>query len=456
MKVHFIGIGGSVMHNLAIALHHKNYQVTGSDDAIYDPSHSRLEAAGLLPEAEGWQPQLIHKDLDAVIVGMHARRDNPELLVAQSLGVPTYSYPEWIYKQTEHKERIVIAGSHGKTTITAMIMHVLNRQQYLFDYLIGAYVEGFDTTVQLSDRSAVLLAEGDEYFSSPLDPVPKFLHYKHHIGVISGIAWDHANIYPNPQDYTAQFKLFAEQSVKAGALIYNAEDPAVLKIIEHNTKIREDVVLIPYRTHEHFVKDNKTYLRTSLGEIEIAVFGLHNMANLSAAKAVCARLGIVESQFYDAIRSFKGASQRLELIGESDSTCIFKDFAHAPSKLEATTEAVKKQYPMRKLTACIELHTFSSLDKNFIANYANTMRHADEAIVYYNPNLVKRKNLEPISEQEIKNAFNRQDLKVFTEIKNLEKMLLQSQWQDRNLLLMSSGNLAGLDLAQLSDRILKD
>lgn len=448
-KVHFIAIGGSVMHNLAIALHRKGYKVTGSDDEIFEPSYSRLKDHGILPEKEGWFPENISAGLDAIILGMHARIDNPELLKAQELGLKVYSYPEYIYEQSKNKQRIVIAGSHGKTTITSIILHVLNYFQKDFDYLVGAQIEGFDLMVKLSD-APIIVIEGDEYLSSPIDKVPKFLHYRHHIGLISGVSWDHINVFPTMDEYVRQFDKFADSSTKAGTLIYCEEDDLATVI---GGKEREDVQSIEYKSHKHIIKNGQTYLITEVGEIPVSLFGRHNMQNLSGAKAVLNKLGITNENFYEAIQSFKGAAKRLELLYKNDTSSFYKDFAHAPSKLEATTKALKEQYPERHLIACLELHTFSSLNKKFLNQYQGTFDVSDTAIVYFNPKTVQHKKLEPISEEEIKEAFQREDLKVFTDSKTLQDYILEQRWNQKNLLMMSSGTFDGINLKELSNRL---
>jgi UDP-N-acetylmuramate: L-alanyl-gamma-D-glutamyl-meso-diaminopimelate ligase len=451
-KVHFIAIGGSVMHNLAIALHHKGYEVTGSDDEILEPSRGRLQQVGLLPPEIGWFPEKIHPGLEAVILGMHARMDNPELLRAQEFGIRIYSYPEYIYQQSVDKQRVVIAGSHGKTTITSMILHVLHFHGRKFDYLVGAKIEGFDTTVKLTEDAPIIIIEGDEYLSSPLDRQPKFLHYHHHIGLISGIAWDHINVYPTFEDYVRQFEEFADASPKGGVLIFDETDDLVAVICR---KEREDVASMEYTMHKHVIRNGQTYLITPDSvEVPVRVFGEHNMKNISGARTVLARIGIGDRRFYEAIQSFKGAANRLELLGESPYTTIYKDFAHAPSKLEATTQAVREQFPNRQLIACLELHTFSSLNKTFLNQYRDTFNEADESIVYYNPHTLAHKRLENLSEEDVRAAFNNPNLRVFTDSQALKAMLLQHQWKDKNLLLMSSGNFNGLDMKQLASEVL--
>ena len=442
---HFISIGGSVMHNLALALQQQGHHISGSDDEIYEPSRSRLEAYGLLPDTMGWQPDRIHAGLDAVILGMHARPDNPELKKAQELGLPIYSYPEFVYQQSLNKQRVTIAGSHGKTTITSMILHVLNHHQRRFDYLVGAQVEGFDTMVKLTDDAPVIIIEGDEYATSPTDPSPKFLHYHPHIALISGIAWDHVNIYPTYEQYVRQFELLADSLPKAGAIIFDDTDD-MLDVIA--LKEREDVARIPYDVHPYRIADGKTLLTTKSGsEIPVLVFGEHNMKNISGAMAVCDRLGITEEMFYEAIQTFKGAAKRLELLRDGDELSVYRDFAHAPSKVGATTAAVREQFPNRKLIACVELHTFSSLKKSFLSQYRDKLDKADVAAVFYSPHTLEMKRMEPISAEDIINAFDRSDLQVFTEASALKSFLeMQQNGQPTVVLLMSSGTFGGMEI----------
>ncbi len=452
--VHFIAIGGSAMHNLAMALHQQGHIVTGSDDEIFEPSRSRLAKYGLLPQNIGWFPEKIHAGLDAVILGMHARTDNPELLKAQELGLPVYSYPEYIYQQSIDKQRIVIAGSHGKTTVTSMILHVLKFHNRKFDYLVGAQIEGFETMVKLSEDAPIIVIEGDEYLASPIHRKPKFLYYKHHIGLVTGIAWDHINVFPTFDEYVRQFDLFADSTPKGGVLVFDENDDLVTVICR---KERDDVSRNEYNTHKHKIVNGHTFLMTDAGqEIPVQVFGDHNMRNISGAKAVLARIGIEDKRFYEAIQSFKGAANRLEVVGKNEKTAIFRDFAHAPSKLKATTNAVKHQFAKRQVIACLELHTFSSLNKEFLKQYKDTFEDADIAIVYYSPKTIAHKKLEPISEAEVKAAFNRKDLLVYTENEPLQQFLANQQWTDKNLLLMTSGTFNGLDLKQLSQQILQN
>ncbi len=451
-RIHFISIGGAAMHNLAIALHLNGTLVTGSDDEIVDPSRSRLLKYGLLPTQEGWFPEKIHSGLEAVILGMHAREDNPELAKARALGIRIYSYPEYIYEQSLDKQRVVIVGSHGKTTITSIILHVMKHAGRVFDYLVGAQIEGFETMVKLTDNAPVIILEGDEYFASPLHHKPKFLYYHHHVGLMSGIAWDHINVYPSFEEYVRQFELFADATPKAGSLIFDKSDDLVTVICR---KEREDVHRLEYEVHPHVVKEGTTYLLTPEGkEVSIGIFGEHNMRNISGAKTVLERLGIDNKQFYDAIQTFKGAARRLEVVGQNAQTALFRDFAHAPSKLEATAHAVKRQFPDRKLVACMELHTFSSLNKNFLKEYRDTFHEPDVAIAYFNPHTLQHKRLEPITEAEVKEAFNRPDLQVFTDSEKLQSFLLAQNWDQTNLLLMSSGTYNGMNLKELSEKIL--
>ncbi|WP_254413041.1 UDP-N-acetylmuramate--L-alanine ligase [Dyadobacter diqingensis] len=452
-KIHFISIGGSVMHNLAIALQQKGFTITGSDDEIYEPSVSRLKKHNLLPAEMGWFPEKVTTDLEAVILGMHAREDNPELKKAQDLGIKVYSYPEYIFEHSVDKQRVVVAGSHGKTTITSMILHVLNYNKRVFNYLVGAQIEGFENMVKLSDEAPLIVIEGDEYFTSPLDRTPKFMHYQPHVALISGIAWDHFNVFPTWESYVKQFELLADSIPKAGAIVFDETDD-MLDVI--GQKERADVVSTPYKAHPYKIENGKTFLTTAEnGDIPVLVFGEHNMKNISGARAVCERLGITDEDFYAAIQSFKGASKRMELLGSNSEINIYRDFAHAPSKVEATTSAVKAQFPDRTLVAVAELHTFSSLNKTFLKQYRRKMNTADIAVVYYNPLTVEHKRLEPITEADIKEAFKREDLHVFTDSNALLNFLKTQNWHQANLLLMSSGTFGDLDLKGLADSIIK-
>jgi len=378
MRTHFIAIGGAAMHNLALALHNKGYIVTGSDDAIFEPSKSRLEKKGLLPEYLGWFPEKITPNIEAIIVGMHAKADNPELLKAKELGVKIYSYPEFLYEQSKYKTRVVIGGSHGKTTITSMILHVMHYHNINVDYMVGAQLEGFDTMVHLTETNDFIVLEGDEYLSSPIDRRPKFHLYQPNIALLSGIAWDHINVFPSFENYVEQFEIFVKQIINGGILVYNEEDETVKKVAEDATNpIRK----IAYKTPNYKVENGTTLLETPEGDMPIAIFGGHNLNNLAGAKWVCQNMGVDEADFYEAIASFKGASKRLEKIAESNNKVAYKDFAHSPSKVAATTKAVKNQYPDRKLIACLELHTYSSLNAAFLKEYQGALDAADIAVV---------------------------------------------------------------------------
>ncbi|RZK56422.1 MAG: peptidoglycan synthetase [Pedobacter sp.] len=448
MRIHFIAIGGSAMHNLAIALHKKGFEVTGSDDVVFEPSSGRLAKYGLLPQEMGWDDTRITTALDAVILGMHARLDNPELLKAQELGVKIYSYPEYIYEQSKDKLRVVIGGSHGKTTITSMILHVLNYYQKDFDYLVGAQLAGFETMVKVTDDAPVIIIEGDEYLASPIDRRPKFHLYKANIAVISGIAWDHINVFPTFGDYVAQFDKFIDTIIPDGKLIY-CENDLELRNIVVNSKAKVDK--LPYAIPTHEVIDGVTYLLPQ--HTALKVFGDHNLMNLNAAKLVCAQLGIDEEKFAIAIASFTGAAKRLELLNSNNSTNVYKDFAHSPSKLKATLDAVKAQFKDRKLVACIELHTFSSLNKTFLAEYKNTMDDADVKIVYIDEKTFKQKKMEPLNESDVQTSFNDESILFFSEAEQLETYLRSLNFKDTNLLLMSSGIFGGMDLVQLASEL---
>ena len=452
MRVHFIAIGGAAMHNLAIALHLNGFAVTGSDDVLYEPSKNRLKNNGLLPQREGWHPDQITSDIEAVILGMHAKADNPELLKAQELNIPVYSYPEYIYEQSKNKKRIVVGGSHGKTTITSMILHVLNHYQKDFDYLVGAQIEGFTNMVKLSD-APVIVIEGDEYLASPIDRRPKFHLYKAHVGIISGVAWDHINVFPTFDNYKKQFTKFIHTIEPAGSLIYSEDDKELVELVR-NYQSDNPITIIPYKADPFIVEDGKTFLEIEDKKVALEVFGKHNLMNISAARLACEQIGISGSEFYQAIKSFKGAAKRLEKLAENEHTVIYKDFAHSPSKLKATVEAVKNQYPNRKLIACMELHTFSSLDKNFLTEYAYSLDDADEAIVFIDEATVKQKGKELFSEQEIFDGFKSKDIKYFNKSEEIKSALEAFKLTNCNVLFMSSGNFGGIDLVTLSKTIL--
>jgi UDP-N-acetylmuramate: L-alanyl-gamma-D-glutamyl-meso-diaminopimelate ligase len=450
-KVHFIAIGGSVMHSLAIALKLKGLEVSGSDDAIYEPSKQRLINHSLYPANMGWDESRITPDLDAIILGMHAQEDNPELKKAREMNIPIYSFPEYIRKQSDDKQRIVVAGSHGKTTITGMIMHVLKYAGRDFDYVVGAQLEGFDNIVKISD-APIIIIEGDEYFSSAIDKTPKFLNYEHHIGLISGISWDHINAFKTVDEYVKQFENFADATPKGGILIFCEEDDMAM-VMAGNQRV--DVTQQHYSIHPYVVKNDVTYLKTETGLVPLKIFGQHNMLNLNGARKLLSRIGITDDIFYEAISSFQGARKRLQLLNENQKTAVFLDFAHAPSKVEATTSAFKERYVKRKLVTCLELHTFSSLNKNFISNYQDTLAAADEACIYFNPNNSKQKDDTKINVRDVENAFNFTGLKVFTDVGELEKYLHNCQWENANLLLMSSGQFGNLDLQKLARQIIE-
>lgn len=450
MKIHFIAIGGSAMHNLALALKNKGEEVSGSDDVIFEPSRSRLQKAGLLPETEGWFPEKIHSGLDAVILGMHAKADNPELAAAKDLGIPIYSYPEFLYEQSKHKTRVVIGGSHGKTTITSMILHVLKYCNVETDYMVGAQLEGFDTMVKLSDKSDFMVLEGDEYLSSPIDPRPKFHLYKPNIALLSGIAWDHINVFPTFEQYVEQFRIFVDSIVEGGSITYNMEDAVLEKVVQESANtIRK----IPYHTAAHEVVNGVTYLETGEGPMPIEVFGKHNLSNLAGAKWICQHMGVDEDQFYEAIASFKGASKRLELLQSGKDSTIYKDFAHAPSKVKATTAAVREQFPDKKLLACLELHTYSSLNPGFIGEYAHSLDQADQAVVFYSADALKIKRMAPLSQEDIKKAFQREDLLIFTDAAEFQQWIFREKLSNTVLLLMSSGNYGGLPFERLAELV---
>lgn len=450
MQIHFIAIGGSAMHNLALALQHKGYTITGSDDVIFEPSKTRLAEKGLLPEPFGWFPEKIHTGLDAVILGMHAKPDNSELLKVQELGVTIYSYPEFLYEQSKNKTRVVIGGSHGKTTITSMILHVLSYHDKAVDYMVGAQLDGFDRMVHLTEENDFIILEGDEYLSSPIDRRPKFHLYQPNIALLSGIAWDHINVFPTFDNYVEQFQIFVDSIVKGGSITYNEEDAEVKKVVESSENaIRK----LPYQTPEYTVEDGQTLLETPEGSMPIEVFGKHNLSNLAGAKWICQNMGVDEDDFYEAIATFKGASKRLEKIAEGKTSVAYKDFAHSPSKVAATTRAVKEQYPNRKLIACLELHTYSSFNPEFLKEYKGALDAADIPVVFYLPESVAIKKLAAVSPEQISEAFLRNDLNIHTNANEFKDYVFEQNFDNSVLLLMSSGNYGGLDLEELKSKI---
>lgn len=452
-KVHFIAIGGAAMHNLALALHSKEgYLITGSDDEIFEPSKSRLQAAGLLPAEYGWFPEKITKELEAVILGMHAREDNPELLRAKELGIPVYSFPEFLYQQTYNKTRVVIGGSHGKTSTTAMILFVLKRLKVPVDFMVGAQIEGFDNMVSLSDDARIAIFEGDEYLTSPIDRRSKFHLYLPHIALLTGIAWDHINVFPTFDNYVEQFRIFSNLIEKDGRLIYFEQDPE-LQIIAKG--IRKDVVGIPYNTPQYEVIDGVTTLIFKKQRIPLKIFGEHNLQNMMGAFHVCLQLGVKEADFFREIAEFGGAANRLQKIAEGKSSVAYKDFAHSPSKLKATVKAVKTQFPERTLVACMELHTFSSLMKDFLPQYQDCMEDADVAYVYYDPHVLEHKKLEPITPQDVAAGFGGKNVKVFTDSKAMQTELRAIDYQNKSLLLMTSGNFSGVNLIDFATELIK-
>ena len=456
MNVHFIAIGGSAMHNLAIALHQKGYHVTGSDDEIFDPARGRLERYGLLPESYGWHPERITPNLDAIVLGMHARADNPELLRAQELGIKIFSYPEYLYEQSKTKTRVVIGGSHGKTTTTAMILHVLQHCGIESDYMVGAQLEGFEVMVRLSETAKVMVIEGDEYLTSPIDRRPKFHLYKPHVAIVTGIEWDHINVFPTFEIYKDQFAQFINLIEPGGRLIYCNDDPEVRDVAQKNT--RTDIAKQPYDVPPHEVERGITYLNTAHGRVPLRVFGNHNLLNLTAARYACNSLGVTDEQFDEAIQSFGGASKRLELVKATTDCAVYKDFAHAPSKLRATIAAMKGQYPDRQLVACMELHTFSSLTAEFLKQYAGTMDKADVPFVYYSQHALQLKKLPDLDPEQVRAAFANDKVRVFTDSKQMVDAVVQtfkqSGSQAINLLMMSSGNFDGIDFMQLADELI--
>ncbi len=449
MKVHFIAIGGSAMHNLAIALNRKGMQVTGSDDEIFEPSRSRLDREGILPTSIGWDPSKISSETGAVILGMHAREDNPELARAKELNIPIFSYPEYLYEQSKEKKRIVIGGSHGKTTITSMILHVANELNLDLDYMVGAQLEGYDCMVKITDSAQMMILEGDEYLSSPIDRRPKFHLYKPDVALMSGIAWDHINVFPTFENYVSQFEIFADLIEDDGVLIYNNEDPEVRKIGENRSE-----KAFPYETPAYSVTESGTIVTFEGKDYSLRIFGKHNLQNMMGAMNVAKYMGVEHDDFLNAMSTFKGAGKRLQKVASSEDFVMYKDFAHSPSKLKATTNAVKEQYADRTLVACMELHTFSSLKKEFLPHYEGAMNAADKALVYFSPEVVAHKRLDPITIEEVKSAFGG-NVHVVNETNEVMKFVHEHAGSNTSLLMMSSGNFDGIDYDALGEELLR-
>lgn len=450
MKVHFIAIGGSAMHNLAIALSRKGMEVTGSDDEIFEPSRSRLEKQGILPNSIGWDASRITDDIDAVILGMHARENNPELLEAKKKNIPVFSYPEYLYEQSKNKTRVVIGGSHGKTTITSMILHVVNELGLNVDYMVGAQLEGYDCMVKITEDAQVMILEGDEYLSSPIDRRPKFHLYKPNVAILSGIAWDHINVFPTFDNYVEQFDIFCNLIEPDGTLVFNTEDAEVNKLGE---KYSDKINTVAYNTPEYEISTTGTTVLFEGEKYPMKIFGAHNLQNLMGAMRVGEAMGISPKDFLKSMHSFTGAGKRLQKVAENDGFTMYKDFAHSPSKLKATTSAVKEQYPDRKVIACMELHTFSSLKKEFLPQYENAMQAADEAVVYYSPEVVAHKKLEPITKDMVSDGFGG-GVTVMNETKEVLDYIESQSWDNAVLLMMSSGNFDGIDYDALGQEII--
>jgi UDP-N-acetylmuramate: L-alanyl-gamma-D-glutamyl-meso-diaminopimelate ligase len=438
------------MHQLAIALHKKGHTVSGTDDEIFEPALSNLKAKGLLPATIGWQPQLITPDIDAVILGMHARGDNPELLQARALGLPVYSFPEYIYEESKQKTRVVVGGSHGKTTTTSMIMHVLKSAGLAFDYLVGARLEGFEQSVQVSD-APVIVCEGDEYPASVVEKRPKFHFLFPHLAIITGIAWDHINVFPTFEFYLEQFRIFIDKIEPGGTLVYNETDAVLNQLVTE--KLRSDISYQPYGLPAHVIEHGQTIITIGYSSARLKVFGNHNLLNLHAAWQVCRRLGVSEAGFCDAIANFTGAARRLEILAEAGNTIVYRDFAHAPSKVKASMEAVRQQFPAKRLIAVLELHTYSSLNADFLPQYHGAMQAADAACIFYSNHALEIKKLPPISEAQIRQGFQQPDLFVTHLREVLEDWLREQDFSNTSVLLMSSGNFDGLDLTKLNNHI---
>jgi UDP-N-acetylmuramate: L-alanyl-gamma-D-glutamyl-meso-diaminopimelate ligase len=450
MKIHFISIGGSVMHQLAIALKRKGYQITGSDDEIFEPAKTNLSKEGILPEEIGWQPGKITNDLDAVILGMHAKADNPELIKAKELGLNIYSFPEYIFQESKNKTRVVVGGSHGKTTTTSMIMHVLRESGKDFDYLVGARLQGFDQSVDITN-ALIIVCEGDEYPASAIEKRPKFHFLFPHIAIITGIAWDHINVFPTFENYLEQFRIFIDKIEPGGHLIHNDSDSVLKDLVEKNA--RTDIHYHPYKVPDHSITSGVTRVSIEGNVTELKVFGDHNLLNLNAAWLACKELGVTPEQFIKAIGSFTGAAKRLELLAKNNFTVFYRDFAHAPSKVKATIEAVKNQFPDKKFIAALELHTYSSLNEAFMKEYKGAMDQADQACVFYSKHALELKRMPDLPKEVVKAGFAKESIEVFNNRPELEDWLNNLNYENAVVVFMSSGNYDGLDTEAFASRI---
>jgi UDP-N-acetylmuramate: L-alanyl-gamma-D-glutamyl-meso-diaminopimelate ligase len=448
MRIHFIAIGGSAMHNLAIALKLKGYNITGSDDVINDPSKSRLDNYGLLPENEGWFSHKITDDIDAIVLGMHAKNDNPELLKSKEIGLKIYSYPEFIFNQSKDKIRIVIGGSHGKTSITSIILHVLRSQNIEADYMVGAQLDGFDIMVKLTESNKFIVLEGDEYLSSAMDLRPKFHLYKPHIALLSGISWDHINVFKTFDDYIKQFEIFIDSILDQGKLVYNSDDSELRRLVKSN---KNSIEYIPYSTPNYRIIDGISFIDFQDNLYKLKIFGKHNLQNIAGALHVCNLMGIKCEDFYNSLTSFNGASNRLELINKTTDFVIYKDFAHSPSKVQATTNAVREQFNNKKLIACFELHTYSSLNPKFLKKYRDTLDSADKCIICYSEKNMRIKRLKPIDSKLISESFNHKNLVVFDDHEKFENKILSFDLSNTVLLMMSSGKFGGFNFDKLKN-----
>lgn len=450
-RIHFIAIGGQSMHNLAITLKNNGYSISGSDHEIYDPSHGNLAKHNLLPERMGWFPERINDTIDAVIVGGHIDPENPELLKARELNIPLYSYPEFIYDFSKHKNRVVIAGSHGKNTIASIVMHVLTYYDIEFDYLVSAPVFGHEGTIRLSTTAKIIIIEGDEDVTSTIDNRSKFEHYKPHIALLSGIGWSHVNAFPTFEAYVTQFKKYLSSIIEGGKLIYSAEDKTVEKLIQETP---QTIKKIPFRFHPYEVFNNRTFLRVLGGRLPIYIFGKHNMYNIEGALKLCQFLKISSEKFYQAIRSYKGTSKHLQLLGKTKTVNVYLDYAYSPAKLSATIKAIREQYSQRELVVFLELCSIQNFNTSFLHEYNGSMNLADEKIIYFNPEIINRKDGISIDISQIKEAFGSNLIKVYTTLDDIKSELYMINWNHKNLLLMSSDNVSGLHFTEIAKKII--
>lgn len=437
MRIHFIAIGGAIMHNLAIDLHKNGHTISGSDDQIFEPSFSKLKKYSLMPKNLGWNADFITDEIDLIILGMHAKEDNLELKKALELGLKIQSFPEFVASQITDKKRVAIAGSHGKTSTTAMLMHILKDNNFEFDYLVGSELPGYESMVKLSNAPLIVI-EADEYLSSKLDQRPKFLWYKPQLSVITGIAWDHINVFPTFELYKKAFTDFIDSHQADSSIFFYQFDEELSKIINNSTyKCRPYTELTAKNQGQYsIVLDNNEE------EYYFPFFGNHFLQNASAAIHLAMELGLNQKDIYKALESFPGSAKRLELVWANDQLFIYRDFAHSPSKVMATIKAFSRQFKDYQVFFVFEPHTFSSQQIDFIQHYNKCFEDLN-AYIFMDKKAFALKNKPMLSGPDIENAFGTNSIlnsatELMKEIRKSSQKSKKTVW-----VLMSSGNMGG-------------